>query len=369
MANLRQEWGPYTVSHDDTGTLTRIEAPDGSVVPINEQDQRFCTFLAWSSQNKMLDALPYEINPRTWYFADESELVEHCKRAGLFLFCRPRSGNMYHDFDRGAGITKKGTNEIPFVGLMKSSVRNADLSGYGRKHSNVYVTQDLFTRINNSLNNEDSGIRRVSTWPISRSFVYLDVSDFSKFTPEDEVLVINSIVRMVDDKTIWSGMIVSDARESLESQICIGDGYIFVLRDPTDATYFAAHLAQVIETSVAQETIPVAFHFRMGVHHGPVYTFWDPGRRNWNYIGDGINGGQRVLSAAGKDTDDVLFISGDVRQAITALRVQGGHHERILSCLQNRGRKKDKHENWWRVYEVNHSDLTAGSVVHPLSDI
>ena len=50
--------------------------------------------------------------------------------------------------------------------------------------------------------------------------------------------------------------------------------------------------------------------------HGPVYTFWDTGRGAWNYIGEGINGGNRVLGVIGKDQDDVVFVSAEVRQEL-----------------------------------------------------
>lgn len=57
--------------------------------------------------------------------------------------------------------------------------------------------------------------------------------------------------------------------------MCIGDGYIFVFREAMEATYFAAYLAHLIEVMVANRQLPVNFHFRMGVHVGPVYTFWE----------------------------------------------------------------------------------------------
>src|SRR5262249_23940664 len=108
---------------------------------------------------------------------------------------------------------------------------------------------------------------------------------------------------------------------------------------------------------VANEQLPVDFHFRAGVHVGEVYRFWDPGRRHWNYIGSGINGGNRVLAAVGKEQDDVVFISSQVRQAIPAMRPRDTNAPPILECLINRGRKADKHGNPWRVYELNHTAL------------
>lgn len=63
-----------------------------------------------------------------------------------------------------------------------------------------------------------------------------------------------------------------------------------------------------------------------------------------------------MLSAIGKDTDDVVFVSAAVRTAIQ--RVDSGSSKLLLEAMSNRGRKADKHGNMWRVYELNHS-------VHP----
>jgi class 3 adenylate cyclase len=231
--------------------------------------------------------------------------------------------------------------------------------GFIGVRSPVYVTKSLFERLQEWLRQEDNPIRRLSTHAIWRCFVYIDNSDFSKYLPGQEVLIINSIVRIVKDAKLWNSPRSKEARAALEAMMCIGDGYIFVLNHPIDATYFAAHLAQLVETLVARDATPVEFHFRMGVHFGPVYCFWDPGRNDWNYIGEGINGGQRVLGAIGKETDDVLFMSGQVRQALTSQDQGSSPIAEILSCLQNRGRKADKHGNLWRVYEVNHTQLTS----------
>jgi class 3 adenylate cyclase len=184
-------------------------------------------------------------------------------------------------------------------------------------------------------------------------------SDFSKFRPSQQALVIKALIRIVETEEYWRRGYAACVRAGLEAKLCIGDGYIFVHKDAVQATYFAAQLAHLIEVLVAKKMKP-EFHFRMSVHVGPVYTFWDTGRGrdgDWNYIGDGINGGQRVLGAIGKEIDDVLFISAEVRQGIIASNKGTEPNSAILDCLQNRGRRLDKHNNPWRVYEVNHAEL------------
>src|SRR5262249_20155639 len=106
----------------------------------------------------------------------------------------------------------------------------------------------------------------------------------------------------------------------------------------------------------------------MGVHTGEVYCFWDPGRDGWNYIGDGINGGNRVLTVVGKETDDVMHISGEVKAALMATDKNEFPCNRIRECLHNRGRKHDKHGNPWHVFELNHSQLCAADLVGLLFD-
>ena len=114
-----------------------------------------------------------------------------------------------------------------------------------------------------------------------------------------------------------------------------------------------------VTNAEVQKTLPVSYHFRMSVHSGPVYSFWDPGRNGWNYIGDGINGGARVLAAIGKDVDDVLFISAEIKQSMTTIADQAKMHGLLLNSLQNKGRRPDKHGHPWRVYEVNHTNAIS----------
>ncbi len=89
---------------------------------------------------------------------------------------------------------------------------------------------------------------------------------------------------------------------------------------------------------------------------------YDRGRKGFNYIGKGINGGERVLSAIEKTTDDVVFFSAVVRKELEALGRPDGHVERILQSLENKGRRQDKHGNPWRVYQMNHT-LAATHIV------
>lgn len=209
-------------------------------------------------------------------------------------------------------------------------------------------------------------VRRLSTWTTRRCFVYCDIAGFSQEKPAHQAFIITTLGRLVNTEQLWGKEHTPshDSFKGCDAHLCIGDGYIFVFRKSWKATYFAAYLARLIEEMVAVKgALPVNFHFRIGVHVGPIYFFWDLKNKKWNYIGEGINGGNRVLSAIGKDIDDVIFISGDVRSSIMASKKifpeMDYPHQAILNNLHNRGRKADKHQNMWRVYELNHSGLIA----------
>jgi len=216
--------------------------------------------------------------------------------------------------------------------------------GLEGEFSSVAIPVALIDEINEALNDEASIVRRLSSWAIVRAFVYLDISDFSTMPTGVQLLVIQSLLLLSSEAESGVGQ--------AEAQLCIGDGYIYVWDSARGATWFAHRLARGIEAAVAARRVP-EFHFRMGVHIGEVLCFGDPGRKDWNYIGDGINGGNRVLSAIGKETDDVVFVSGQLRTEL--LKDTDSVSLGMISRMLNRGRRLDKHKNPWRVYELNHS--------------
>lgn len=205
----------------------------------------------------------------------------------------------------------------------------------------------------------------LSSNQVKRAFVYLDVSSFSKYPSGQESLIINTLVGLLNDIQFWNFSGIRDARANLEAELCIGDGYIYVFPDPLLATLFASWMAELIQQLVARREcmavegrgIPITFHFRMGIHCGSVYRFWDPGRRDWNYIGDGINGGNRVLSVIDKKYDDILFISDAVANEFISRPPGQSLGVDVRNCLEARGRQEDKHGRAWRVYLLNHTKL------------
>lgn len=208
-----------------------------------------------------------------------------------------------------------------------------------------------------SLGDESEDVRKLSMWPVRRAFAYVDVSDFSQRIAPEQALIINTLTTLTRKKEYWSSGLEDPVRQSVEDQLCIGDGYIIVFEKSIDATLFAACLADKIEEYIAEKQLVIHFHFRIGVHVGEVYRFWDYWRDKWNYIGDGINGGYRVPTAIGKDADDMIFVSGDVREELRA--DPSPLANRLIRAMSNRGRHSDKHGGMWRVYELRHTEISA----------
>lgn len=303
-------------------------------------------------------------------FDNLQDLVSYCKEKNVLLFTG------FED-PRNHVINPAGRHKPPpsdnLIGLPVArgpiSGRKIipDERGIAGEPSQFWVTVKLFKELQNELAKEGD-LRRASTWPIVRSFVYVDVSDFSQHLAGQQALIINSLISLVHKPEYWSPYRPAIS-EPPDDEICTGDGFIFVFRSPVSAAVFSAHLAQLIEALIATKRVPIEFHFRIGVHVGEVFSFWDPGRGKWNYIGDGINGGRRVLDAIGKDADDVVFISGELKQALQSDVRQSGDGRTVVRCLVNRGRRKDKHKKPWRVYEVNHAQLCEESVSNLLANL
>jgi hypothetical protein len=224
-------------------------------------------------------------------------------------------------------------------------------AGLGQWLPGLPVSKSLLDKLRTEIEYDDSPVRKHSIWPVRRSFVYVDISDFSKRPTGVQQFAISALASLTE-KSEWGAGRSAEVRSDLQAQLCIGDGYIYVFRRAIDATYFAGRLAKLIEERAAKKTVP-ELHFRMGVHVGEVRYFWDPGRNDWNYVGAGINGGQRVLATI-DNADDVVFVSAEVRQEILASDTTPAKKKALLDNMVNRGRRPDKHNKLWRVYELNH---------------
>jgi hypothetical protein len=249
-----------------------------------------------------------------------------------------------------------GPRPLPVAGPLPNDGADPRIQrpGVWACRSAARIPEGVATEIERILNdNSDSELARLSTIPVDRAFVYLDVADFSTNPPARQLLILNSLLRARD------GINRSEITGDLEATLCIGDGYIFVFKTALWATWFAAFLAVAIEEQVSSGDAP-DYHFRASVHWGSVYRFRD-GTGAWNYIGEGSIGGQRVLECAGKAVDDVVHISGETRaQLLAQSQTQTGKHcSTILSALINRGRHEAKHQRKYRIYELPHFQLKS----------
>lgn len=300
----------------------------------------------------------------------KQELVDYCKANYIMLLATPGQEVVFGSYIPGGNdtILRTGGHPLDPNDNLKTVAQliAVEPSGFALspKLLDLHVPEDLLRTLNGDIQSEIDAVRRLSSWPITRAFVCLDVSDFSKYPHGQQVQIVNSINKIIQSSDWYIENLIEPPQ--LEARLCIGDGYIFVCSDPVKTTFFGARLAHLIDCSVADKTVPAEFHYRMGLHIGEVYCFWDPGRKGWNYIGDGINGATRILQAIGKDLDDVVYVSGQLRQYFlgdhsqTPLMTssQGETlYEVIRDHFDNRGRKKDKHEEVWRVYQLNHTKV------------
>jgi hypothetical protein len=309
--------------------------PEGDTqIPINDTDKRFCHFLNWASREPK-NTLPSSYN----FLETDAEFI--CGDADLFAYCKQRNIMLSTVCDVLGGTMLMTEPHESQIGSRQIVLRHSESSGGSNVHLfrlyravqsprgdfpsrwddrlacqplPLFVTGSLWANLNNAIAADDSEIRKLSSWPVEKTFVYVDISEFFRHPASHQVLIVNSLVSYANDERFWRGN-VTESKNDCEARLCIGDGYIFVFKNPGHAVFFSAYLASLIEGIKEDRGVP-DYHYRIGVHSGKVYRFWDRDRKDYNYIGDGINNAQRVLSAIGKEQDDVVFISSDTRQHI-----------------------------------------------------
>ncbi len=355
----------YTIQTND-GVVSGVLRTEGNVdIPLDFEDQGFCDFLSWDCQqaHQIDPTISPSAGQQYRYFSDLNSLIEHCKQRGIMIFVRREDEDVDPTLVSGGEVPYQPLNQAfqtTFRRLCRTvedsdKVFHHETDGITGQATNICVSPNLWSAIGVGMQDAATPIRRLVSWPISRVFAYVDVSDFSTIPPGQQALVINSIISLVD-KDAWNAAI---APRDYEAKLCIGDGYIFVFTNALHAVEFAAQFARLVEVLGAKGLLPVEFHFRMGVHIGDVYSFWDTGRNGWNYIGDGINGGQRVLAAVGKESDDVVYVSEQTRRKIIADSDGTQRYRNAIVHMSNKGRKADKHGKMWRVYELNCDEITV----------
>jgi hypothetical protein len=347
----------YILTTDVNGRLRDIEnTAKGSRFRAQPASRDYRDMLAWirREMDPHLD-VESELPADSTLFLTRHALTTHFRRHGFLLFATPDGEVPYWD------VSHHGDVDLCYLSVVRSGSHLRDPVSVVPHQTRFALPMFEWVQMNAELKSEESDVRHISSTPVSRVFLYLDISDFSRYSSIDQALVINSLTGLVNTDTLWSEVTPS-LFHAYQDVLSIGDGYIFVFTHAATATRFAAHLASLIETQAAAYALPIEFHFRMGAHVGAVYSFWDPGRERWNYVGDGINGGNRVLAAVGKDQDDVVFVSSDIRKAIQSSLTNHPDGHEILASFTNRGRKADKHGRPWRVYEVNHTALAGQPV-------
>lgn len=357
----------YTVTQNGD-LIESILDSDGNSVPIDPRSVEYGRFATWANRQKTRVARSYE--PMDWkgeFFCSMKDVIDFCKLKCIYLDGISEASILRHQLNNNVVRTHATSiRSISFLAVYKSSPA-WDITPLDDRQPAFFVSETLYEELFDAARTPGSDAGKLFAIPVEKTFVYVDVSEFSRHEPEDQLIVISTLIRLVNDPAWWSEGNSAQANSGREASICIGDGYIFVFSDPSHATFFAACLAVIIENLVNRKSI-IDFHFRISVHTGPVYQFWDrgstPNDGRWNYVGQGIIEGERVLSAIGKDQDDVVFMSAETRAAIMKKSSLNWIDEAVKHS-QNRGRRADKHGNFRRLYEINHtawmSHLTGGT--------
>src|SRR5262249_1679456 len=140
--------------------------------------------------------------PGSHVFLHPDPLVDFCKKAGFLLHCLPPG-----DFTAGDPIYPDNPLRALFMTWARKGVPGQSDNQQGTTPHSLdwWGPPEVLEVLNQALRDEGSSVRRVSSWPIVRTFVYLDISDFSKFSPLEEALIINSLVWVVDQGQFWLG--------------------------------------------------------------------------------------------------------------------------------------------------------------------
>jgi|GEM_PF-2057333 len=377
----------YRLDKNGDGSIracTRTSGQGGADVDLTDEDEICAALESICKHNPQSMSREFNISDGDdfQFFCREEKLIAYRKRHAFML-------SVEDPFSQG-GVTQLapadfvgstggygralGIGSDSFFRIQSPSPKTTKQEGESPSWEGIsrqaFITNRLRESINSAIadsirGQRDSELAKIAMYQIERTVVYLDISDFSKMKPYVQALAINTLVAILNDDRHWKDRGLNDigleSRAACEASLCIGDGYIFVFRKPENAVYFAAYLASIIEKLNAAKSLHPEFHYRMSVNTGMVFRFWDrtgnprnydPGR--WNFIGDGITGGERLLSSpASKEKDDVVYVSAETRLKLIEAKITADKIQLI-----NRGRFKDKHDQFRRVYELDHMSIT-----------
>lgn len=343
----------YTLAYDDLRgivAVTDLQLHDVDIVAPSRDG-----FEQWLHQKES-----WRPSMHCKLFVDGSDVIRYCTENGISLYVHEAA---FFGGVREITIRDQKNVQIELTGLHAiqpnyDNPADAVALTYSREPA-LFVTKALYHKMNTELRDPESECFKCSSLQVDKTFVYVDVSGFSQHPVGHQLAIINWLAGVSSSAHNRERM--PDVYEDLEASICIGDGYIFVFNVPHFAALFAAYVATCIEHLVAMKEL-IEFHFRMSVHTGPVYRFWDrakePSEGRWNYIGRGITDGQRTLESMGKKKDDVVYLSAETRAQIRAAADKTGRKQWIFDAtpwLDNRGSRADKHGKMRRLYEVNHT--------------
>lgn len=338
---------------DASGNLVsvRILSGEPEEIDISVMSPELREFLVWVvKRNDWQDVVTFPNFTRSFWCVDSlEEFIDTCKATHITPHTTPAEFPYDLMLESTPFEVRVGSTVHQFAHF---KILEPKEHGW-RREAPFCLTAEALKSVNSSLELQELSILQVVGSQIDRTFVYVDISDFSTSDEITQLLLLNKLNACAFKRWMWVRDEVVRQYVKAEASMCIGDGYIFVFADAWSAVAFAAALAATLEGS-HDDVQSVKVHFRIGVHTGPVRWFWEndvQGGGRWNYVGAGINDARRVLEAIGPDKDDVVYLSAASRLAV---RGNSGDLSDGIEYMANRGRHRDKHKHFHRLYELDH---------------
>jgi hypothetical protein len=214
----------YKIEKDGEGRVSTIRfSADDRQLPIDPDDREYCKFLTWAATQSPPIAATFErLEKGSVYLGQEADVVAYCKEHGVVLLCGVYTGGGKHQLASPTSVEHsvpvsvnhdplKTTNSAGapgrflFYRLYKAADGQYTESGGAAdcERLQVFVSHSLDVRLNALLADENSEIRALSTWPVEKTFVYVDVSDFSTHPVGRQQLIINSLIQITTNDKLW----------------------------------------------------------------------------------------------------------------------------------------------------------------------
>lgn len=177
--------------------------------------------------------------------------------------------------------------------------------------------------------------------PVEMLIILIDIVGFSQNSSCEQLYVLKTFENLVFEKGAWG-----DLNNYIIDILSTGDGFYILAKKcfiKNIDTYLCGLVKRIDEYN-RHENPQREINFRCALNIGEVYKWkWKKGD---NYIGQGMNDCQRIISFIPKKLEDVIYFSDSVYKAMLS---PSGSHPR----LQRLGRMYDKHGKPHKIFQLS----------------